>query len=283
MKTKVYCLIIMSLLVLSSCGNPVDLQPEFAIGSQTWIDSPLEGSQLPLAPVEIVAHASSQGEIASFEIKLNGQLLAETTPDPASIDQTLMYTRYSWQPAAPGSYLIEVKAFDGNNQPGSPAQVMILIGVQETITPGTTPISLPTITTTSTLTFTETPTIQIPTFTLTVDGNCRAGPTKKHEVIISGLAGQSYPIIGRSEDGSWYLIQFNLDMNCWFSNAVGDGSGDTSPLPVFTGPPLPTDTLTPTVTPPLACFDLKDAASCNANPACVWAFALAGPGYCKEK
>ena len=147
-----------------------DLKAEvqFPGGSQAWIDAPLPGSSLPLAAVEIIAHAASPEGIASFEINLNGQPLANIEPDPGSIDQTLMYTHHTWQPAAPGSYLIEVKAFDRKNQPVPPAQVMVVIGPRETTTPSVTPTSNPTVPSTSTLTPTEqvTPT-STPTITST--------------------------------------------------------------------------------------------------------------------
>jgi len=128
MRIKMSAIFSLALIVLAACGPKAVPQVGFASANQAWIDAPLPDSHLPLAPVEIVAHAANPDGIASFEIDLNGQLLAKTVPDPASIDQTLRYMRYSWQPAAPGRYLIEVKAFDRNNQPGLPAQVTVEVG-----------------------------------------------------------------------------------------------------------------------------------------------------------
>jgi hypothetical protein len=155
MKTKVFVIFILALMVLAACGPKESLQAEFASGSQAWIDAPLPGSNLPLAAVEIVAHATNPGGIASFEINLNGQKLAATDPDPASFDQTLMYTHYSWMPAAPGTYLIEVKAFDKSNQPGPTAQVTVVVG-------GPTPSPTVTLTPTPSPTVTLTPTVTPP-------------------------------------------------------------------------------------------------------------------------
>ena len=168
MRTKIIAIFMLTLLLGTACGPEETPQAENTAGSRAWIDAPLPGSSLPLAAIDIVAHAASPDGIASFEINLNGQLLAVTGPDPGSIDQTLMYTRHAWQPAAPGSYLIEVKAFDRKNQPGPPAQVMVVIGPRETIPPSMTPTSNPTVTSTITQTPTEqgTPTIT-PTITST--------------------------------------------------------------------------------------------------------------------
>jgi hypothetical protein len=138
MRIRAIGIFVLTLMFLAACGPKASPRVGSAGGNQAWIDAPLAGSRLPLAAVEIVAHAASPDGIASFEISLNGQLLAKTVPDPASMDQTLKYTRYSWQPPAPGSYLIEVKAFDRNNQPGSPAQVVVEVG-EPTPTPTATP------------------------------------------------------------------------------------------------------------------------------------------------
>jgi hypothetical protein len=191
MRIKVFTIIILALMVLGACGPQESLQAEFANGSQAWIDAPLPGSSLPLAAVEIVAHAASPDGIASFEINLNGQLLAKTVPDTASIDQTLMYTRYSWQPAAPGSYLIEVRAFDRNNQPGPPAQVVVEVGGP---TPSPTPTLTPTPTPTSTATLTLTPS---PTPTPTVTP--RPGPSPI--VFINQRVNTSPIFVGRNGCG----------------------------------------------------------------------------------
>ncbi len=138
MRIKVIGVFVLSLMLLTACGPQALLQVGSAAGNQAWIDAPLAGSHLPLAAIEIVAHAASPDGVASFEISLNGQLLAKTDPDPASMDKTMMYTRYSWQPPAPGTYRIEVKAIDRNNQPGPPAQVVVVVG-EPTPTPTATP------------------------------------------------------------------------------------------------------------------------------------------------
>jgi len=161
MKSKQLLVFVLLALVLSSCG-PDQIAPiKFTGGSQAWIDAPLPGSILPLEAVEIVAHASSPDGIASFEISLNGQVLANTPPDSASIENSMMFTRFIWQPAAPGMYLIEVKAFDNQNQPGTSAEALVEV-VEATATPLAT--ATPTATPLPTSTPTQTP---LPTATPT--------------------------------------------------------------------------------------------------------------------
>ena len=117
-----------------------------------------------------------------------------------------------------------------------------------------------------------------PTYTLVVNANCRVGPDKRHAVMTIELAGKSFPIEGKSEDGNWFFVYLPIEnRRCWFSSIVGTASGDLSQLKINYGPPLPTDT------PPLACSTYKDITGCNANPACSWTPTAAGPGTCKTK
>jgi hypothetical protein len=116
-----------------------------------------------------------------------------------------------------------------------------------------------------------------PQFTLTINANCRAGPDKRYDVVTSALAGQTFPIVGKNGDGSWFFVQLMESVRCWFAGSVGTAKGDLSALKIFYGPPLPTDT------PVLECSQHKDKNSCNADPACTWALTTTGPGYCKSK
>jgi hypothetical protein len=261
MKFKSIAPIILLVLVLTACG-PKETLPQFAAGSQAWIDSPLPGSHLPLAEVEILAHASSLDGINSFEIKLNGQLLAQTMPDPSSLDQSLMYTRYSWLPAAPGSYLIEVKAFDRNNQPGSPAQVVVEVGE-------------PTPTITPTESQTPTPSCGPLTFITSINAYCRQGPGDFFPALEDlAMKGQPYLMDGRNADGSWFRIMLTPSEGCWVPAGVGTPSCDIGSLRVLADVPTPSG----------SCSSFADKATCEAHdPPCKWNVTIAGPGTCINK
>ena len=268
MKTKVIGIFTLILMVASACGPQKSLQSEFTSGSQAWIDAPLPGSNLPLAAVEIVAHATNPGGIASFEIDLNGQKMAATDPDPASFDQTLMYTHYSWIPAAPGSYLIEVKAFDKSNQPGPTAQVVVEVGG-----PTPTEILTPTPSPTPLLTPTPTATVAPLTFTPSINAYCRFGPDKNFDYKDLAMKGQHYLMDGRNRDGSWYRIMLTPNEGCWVPSGAGVPSGDISHLRELIDIP----TLVP------ACASYTDKTSCQANSSCQWKLTIAGPGVCANK
>ena len=261
MSTKVFTTFALMLIVLSACG-PTPSQPVGSINtSQAWIDAPLQGSRLPLAEVEIVAHAASPSGIASFEIKLNGQLLANTGPDPDSLDKTLVYTRHSWQPSEPGNYLIEVTGFDLNNQPGSPAQVVVEIG-------GLTPTITPTQTQTST------PTCGPLTFTPNINAYCRQGPGEVFPALENlAMKGQAYMMDGRNSDGSWYRIMLTSVEGCWVPTGVGTPSCDPGKLRVLLDIPTPTN----------ACSSFTNQKTCELQSNCRWNLNTFGPGSCIGK
>jgi len=71
-----------SLLIFNGGCGP---QASSAGGPQAWIDAPLEGMQLPLAPYEIVAHADDPSGIAQFEFNVNGNVIANTAGGPGSL------------------------------------------------------------------------------------------------------------------------------------------------------------------------------------------------------
>src|SRR5688572_17789781 len=99
-------LVLMASLLIVSCG-PQDLA---ASAPQSWIDAPLPGSTIPLAPYQITVHAGFPSGISQFELTITGQ---EPVIIPAAADQagqTLVYINHMWTPPAPGMYLIQVRA-----------------------------------------------------------------------------------------------------------------------------------------------------------------------------
>lgn len=138
--------------------------PGSSAGPTAWIDAPLDGSQLPLAPVAIVLHAASPNGIQKLEVTLNGQALADLTPgDPQA---HLVSQQTNWSPDGPGTYIVEARAVDGSGQAGPYAQAKINIAESKA-----TPTSTPTLTSTPTVvpdTATPQPSpTASPTFTVT--------------------------------------------------------------------------------------------------------------------
>jgi hypothetical protein len=122
---------------------------------QAWIDAPLDGSVLPLAPYEIIVHGAAPAAPAGMEITINGQAVNVA---PNSSGSRLQVARYTWSPTAPGRYVIAVRTLDSSQQWSSPhTHVVTVAGEIITVTPGIT--VTPVITVTVSVTPTITPTI----------------------------------------------------------------------------------------------------------------------------
>ncbi len=130
MKTKLWITLGAISLIAAGCPNQQQAvlpDANAIIGPQAWIDAPLDGMTIPLAPYEVVAHASSPNGVASFEFSVNGVVETPTIVNPGQVGQTLAYFMYEWTPPAPGTYLLSVRAFDSNGEPGPSAEARAIV------------------------------------------------------------------------------------------------------------------------------------------------------------
>jgi len=153
-------LLLVAFLALSAgCIRPVAKAPVRALllgtsGPHAWIDAPLTGMHLPLAPYEVVFHVTDDTGVVTGELAVNGQVLASLpNPDPS---QKLATLRQVWSPAAPGEYTLFARGQNTAGAWGESVPVIVTVGDLTptrslTPTPGTS-------TSTPTLTPTPTPT-----------------------------------------------------------------------------------------------------------------------------
>ncbi len=232
-------------------------------GPRTWIDAPLDGSTLPLAPVVVRSHATSGTGTVSVALYVNGtQIRADNQVDPTN---QLSEVSQVWQPDSPGEYALQVVAIDHEGNQGRSNTIRVRIGGEvvnpapaeggqapETVEPAET--NIPPEIEPATPTLTSAP--SIPLFTFTTNANCRAGPGTVYEVDDSFLMDQSTQIDGRngSEPRWWWVLRANGG-HCWVSDATGKASGPTGGVQVVAAPPppvviSPTDTSAPPPPPP---------------------------------
>ncbi len=121
----------------------------------SWIDAPLDGSILPLAPYSVVAHANSPDGIARFAFNVNDGPAVEcggNTPS-ASADGAISECLLShvnplgnpvpislhatWSPPAPGRFVLRIRAQNTQGIWGAYAEANVTVG-------GETPTSNPT-------------------------------------------------------------------------------------------------------------------------------------------
>jgi hypothetical protein len=252
-------------LLLNAC------KPSSA-GPNTWIDQPLNGSQLPFASVIIHAHASDADGISHFEFFIGEVKFTDVTAGGKNFEEA----NVEWQPLVPGEYTLIVRAIDkaGNTGPDAKSQVSIGMNIDQTLTPTNqpglitvTPTPAVNITSTGTptpaanITHTGTPTpaanitttttpIIAPSgcqLTLKITANCRAGPSTIFDVKDYLMIGDVVQAIGRSQDSGWFFVQNPKSAKeCWLASSTVQIQCDVAGLPVIQAPALPTPTKTAT-------------------------------------
>jgi hypothetical protein len=114
-KIIVSALILLLIIIACDIGNvSIDLgssgesgQPQ-AQPVEAGIDSPSNGSTLPMGPIEIAYHATSTEGVSAIELSINGEVVNSfASPDS---DQKVIALKYTWQPSVPGSHTIRVRA-----------------------------------------------------------------------------------------------------------------------------------------------------------------------------
>jgi uncharacterized protein YraI len=123
MRRPLYALLFL-LILLSACGSP-------ASGPQVWLDHPLDGSTIPLAPLSIMAHASDGNGVDQFLFEVNGAAIADVDVIADRFGEAII----EWTPPGPGVYNISVQAVNSIGDTGSLATSRITVGGSATPTP----------------------------------------------------------------------------------------------------------------------------------------------------
>jgi len=157
MLRKIWILITLGWLLVGSSGcnwpQPISMHLPVPDAPRVWFDAPRDGSRIPLAPYEIVYHVNAPAGLERIELKVNGEMLKETT-DTNNVD-SMQTLRTIWTPLLPGAYTFNLKMQDINGEWSLPAEVKVYIG--EEVTPTTETV---TPTATATATPTNTPTVE---------------------------------------------------------------------------------------------------------------------------
>ncbi len=124
MKRLVSALTLITALISVSCTQALPVTGEY-LGVRTWIDAPLDGSVIPLAPYEIVFHVSDTAGIASAECMIDEAAVAFPG---GGADSVLIQTfRHLWEPAEPGEYLIVCRGQNPGGTWSEPADALVVV------------------------------------------------------------------------------------------------------------------------------------------------------------
>lgn len=252
-------LLLLMAVLLAACGPSNSFDADGA-PLQAWIDAPLTGSALPVANYTLIfSGASQEGTVDGFEIWVNGVEEANVGSGYSTSQGEAQYSfgQYDWLPAAPGNYLIQVRALSGEMS-SEFAEANVIVGnlVQDDGAAATTP------------TPGEDTLMAIPI----QDVNCREGNSNQFDIADTLFEGEEYIPQGRGFDNLW--VRFAgpaTSVNCWvfvenltmLLNDVDTALADIpeSILPYLNYPPTATPTFTPepsstpTPTPAPECSD----------------------------
>jgi len=90
----------------------------------------------------------------------------------------------------------------------------------------------------------------LPPISVAVATNCRTGPSADYNIVLAFLPGQTALIIGKYTPANYWVIQTMNGYTCWLWGQYASIDGDTSSIPDYPVPPLPTPTHTPMLVKP---------------------------------
>jgi hypothetical protein len=116
---SVSCMLLFTVsLMLAACGAAGQ-------GPVIWLDRPLDGAVLPLAPVTIQAHASDADGVANIQFFVDDAPLVTASAEGGRLGTAMV----EWNPTAPGTYTIRARGVDSQGNGGSEAASTITVGV----------------------------------------------------------------------------------------------------------------------------------------------------------
>ncbi|MBI1880195.1 MAG: FHA domain-containing protein [Chloroflexi bacterium] len=208
------------------------------------ITAPTANSQVEVnVPVTVQATASDPAGVKRMELWVSNIKTADAV-SPVEQGQATLTASFQWTPPAPGTYTLEVKAFNSQGQVSAPTTVTVVAGGGE-------PTGTPTATTSP-----ETPTPTVPSspsLTTKTDLNVRSGPGIQYDLLGLLPAGVTVEIIGRDETREWWQIRFSpaADGIGWVAaDPAFSTTANVDNVPIAQAPPTPTGTPTNTPVPP---------------------------------
>ncbi len=222
-------------------------QPTTADIPTVVITAPTNNAEVPVdAPVTVQATGSDPVGVKRMELWVRGAKTSEAV-SPAAQGQPTLTASFQWTPEAPGTYTLEVRAYNQRDVVSAPTTVTVNV-VAENGDSGGTPSGEETTTPEPVETLPGSPSL-----TTKTDLNVRGGPGIEYDLLGLLPTNSEAEIIGRDQNRQWWQIRFTpaSDERGWvaadpaFSTAVNVES-----VPVAQPPPTPTGTPTATTVPP---------------------------------
>lgn len=151
------------MIILSACAPT---RP----GPQVWIDFPGDGAVIPaVIPVNVISHASARDGVAEVMLSVNGAPYLREVPENAG--ETFVRAQQLWEPLEEGDYVLEVRAYTTTGEMSAATSINVRVGSPLVVVDERVPLDIasevPSLTPTLVSTNTPTPTVGIPTVTVT--------------------------------------------------------------------------------------------------------------------
>ena len=129
---RIVNMILLCILLTACAGSPTAIAAtDEAV--RVWIDLPLNDSQLAVAPVQIIVHASGSQAITDLEYRVDDAVIAQVVTSSGAND--LLVDEQLWEAISAGSHLIHVRARDSSGSWSEAAEAHIYLGEPTPITP----------------------------------------------------------------------------------------------------------------------------------------------------
>jgi uncharacterized protein YraI len=212
------------------------------------ITAPVAGSEVQVnQPVTVQTTASAPSGVKRIELWVSGVKTSEAV-SPVAQGQPTLTASFQWTPQAPGTYTLEVRAFNVNEVTSAPT-VITVNAVGNTPAGTDTPTATPTVTP-----GTPTPTLPTtPSLTTLTDLNVRAGPNIQYDLLGLLPSGSTVEVVGRDETRQWWQIRFAPSPNQlgWVSSDPAySRTSNVENVAIAQAPPTPTSIPTNTANPP---------------------------------
>lgn len=120
-------------LLLVAVGGTVSCASGAEAAPRAWIDFPRDGSSGPPGePVAVICHAYAPKGVADVLLLVNGTELGRGAPEQA--DASFASVKMEWLPREPGTYTLQVRAYDTAGTASSPDTVTVRVGMEGTPT-----------------------------------------------------------------------------------------------------------------------------------------------------
>lgn len=253
-------------------------------GPKVAITAPLAGQRFEWGQrIEVQIEAVDSQGISQVDLLADNRVVSSSplVPQPGSV----LVSKINWQPDAPGSYALHVRAYNPAGAVGESDKIVIQVGSTPTATATSTPTPtftptpqrtpttrlgdlLPSPQPTETPTPAGTPTPDYPYLVVQITGglNIRRGPGTQYETLGVLPPGQMAEIIGQNNSGAgpWWQIWFPpgpngvgwVSANPTYATSFNAQNVPIVAAPTTAAPSTPTNTPTSPAPPPAQQTDI---------------------------